>query len=142
MGMIYIRLSEKIILNFLNIPPRQKQFFNNYILYIYKLYNRNQRKNIMASQNQAIGAVGSIKYTDSKDVSSMYMTGQIHIQNFDARANGMANIALKVNDAMGVSKGMDGIIKNYDLVDDYNKGGNSRFFSYNAPQNVSFFSIG
>lgn len=96
----------------------------------------------MGYQDQTLGAVGSIRYTDSKDVSSMYMTSQIQIQHFDARANGMANIALKVNDAMGESKGMDGIIKNYDIVNDYNQGGNSRFFGYNAPQNVSFFSIG
>lgn len=91
---------------------------------------------------QGISAISRVRYTDSSDVSSAYMTNQISIQHYDTRTFGMANVAMKVNDAMGVSKGMDGIIKNYDIVSDYNQGGMSRFFGYNSPQNVSFFSIG
>ncbi len=91
---------------------------------------------------QAIGAIGRVRYTDAGDVSSAYNTSKISMPNYDNRTFGMANVAMKVNDALGVSKGMDGIIKNYDIVQDYNKGGMSRFFGYNTPQNVSFFSIG
>ncbi len=94
------------------------------------------------AQDDAIGAISRVKYTDPGDVSSTYMTGQIAMPNYDNRTFGIANVAMKVNDAMGVSKGMDGITKNYDIVGDYNKGGMSRFFGYNAPQNVSFYSLG
>ena len=41
----------------------------------------------------------------------------------------------------GWEKGMDGIIKNYDIIQDYNQGGMSRFFGYNAPQEVSYYNI-
>jgi len=90
---------------------------------------------------QRIGAISKVRYTDAGDVSSTYMTSAIPMPNYDARTFGMANVAMKVNDAMGGSKGMDGIIKNYDIIDDYNKGGMSRFFGYNSPSNVSFYSI-
>jgi len=89
----------------------------------------------------SISAISRVRYTDSGDVSSAYKTGQISMPNFDTRTFGMANVAMKVNDAMGNSKGMDGIIKNYDIIEDYNKGGMSRFFGYNAPQQISFYSI-
>lgn len=91
--------------------------------------------------DEAISAVSRVRYTDSKDVSQTYQTGQISMPNYDNRTFGMMNVALKVTDAMGGTKGMDGIIKNYDIVEDYNKGGMSRHFGYNSPQNVSFYSI-
>lgn len=93
------------------------------------------------TQEEGIQAISRVRYTDPSDVSARYRTGQIEMPNYDNRTFGMANVAMKVNDAMGNSKGMDGIIKNYDIIEDYNKGGQSRYFSYNAPTDVSFYSI-
>ena len=90
---------------------------------------------------QGISAIGRVRYTDASDISRTYQTSQISMPNFDNRTFNMANVAMKVNDAMGESKGMDGIIKNYDIIQDYNQGGMSRFFGYNAPQEVSYYNI-
>ena len=59
----------------------------------------------------------------------------------DKQAASMANIAGNVNEAMGLAIGTDKIYKNYDMVEDYANGGNSRFFTYNNPGKVSWMSI-
>ncbi len=89
----------------------------------------------------SIQAISSVRYTDPGDVSARYRIGQIEMPNYDNRVFGMANVAMKVNDAMGNSKGMDGIIKNFDIHEDYNNGGFCRFHGYNAPGSVSYYSI-
>ncbi len=95
------------------------------------------------SSNSPINAISKVPrgLIASTDVSKAYVSGSIELTHFDARANSMTNIANKVNEAMGLSSGTDGIQKNYNLAEDYNNGGMSRFFTYNAPGNVTFFSI-
>lgn len=85
--------------------------------------------------------IGRVRYADPGDITNTYAKGGIKIENYDARTSGMANVANMVNDSMGLSFGTDGIQKNYDIVQDYGEGGMSRFFGYNSPGQVSFFSI-
>ena len=60
----------------------------------------------------------------------------------DSQTATMACIASNVNDAMGLSEGMDKNYKSFDIEEDYANGGNCRFFTYNSPGKVSWMSVG
>ena len=78
----------------------------------------------------------SMHYVDSTSIKYATYPGWN-----DQQAASMANIASNVNDALGLSIGTDKIYKNYDMGTDYLNGGNSRFFSYNSPGQVSWMTI-
>ena len=81
--------------------------------------------------------INSIHYIDSTSIK--YSSFRI---DTDRETMTMASIAGNVNDAMGLSQGMDRNYKSFNVEEDYANGGNCRFFSYNAPGNVSWMSIG
>lgn len=99
-------------------------------------------KNICQDEQVKIAIRDIRRYIDSIDVADTYMTWHMLIKGFNKTTARMADIAMQVNDAMFCTQGTDGIVKNYDIVEDYNNGGNSRFFDYNKLGDVSYYSIG